>query len=111
MHAPRTLRTPCIPIHAHAHAFAHAHARVALQAPASAQSSDAASAEALALEKIETSQQFFKWFGAIESQMEEEQESSFKKYAETLNKHGNVDIILGPFLTHFPLYIAPTHAV
>ena len=58
-----------------------------LQAPSSAQSSDAASAEALALEKIETSQQFFNWFGAIEAQMEEEQESSFKKYHETLNKY------------------------
>lgn len=44
-------------------------------------------ADSLSLEKIETSQQFFKWFGAIEAEMEEEQESSFKQYHGLLTKY------------------------
>ena len=39
------------------------------------------------LEKVETSQQFFAWFGQIESQMDNEQESSYHKYAELLKRY------------------------
>lgn len=38
---------------------------------------------------IETSQQFFAWFGAIQTQMEEEQESAYRNYATTLNKYSD----------------------
>lgn len=40
-------------------------------------------------EKIETSQQFFKWFGNIEAQMEEAHESSFRAYHELLSKYSD----------------------
>lgn len=41
-------------------------------------------------DSIETSQQFFQWFGTIEEQMEQEQESSFRQYNELLTKYSQL---------------------
>ena len=41
-------------------------------------------------QSIETSQQFFQWFRAIEDQMEQEQESSFRQYDELLTKYSQL---------------------
>ncbi|KAL9965707.1 hypothetical protein ACROYT_G029547 [Oculina patagonica] len=41
----------------------------------------------LGSEKIENAQQFFAWFANVEAQMEEEQESSYRSYAEQLSSY------------------------
>ena len=39
-------------------------------------------------EPVETSQQFFAWYGAIEAQIEQEQESAYRTYAQLLTQYG-----------------------
>ena len=38
---------------------------------------------------METSQQFFAWYGAIEAQIEQEQESAFRTYAQLLTQYSD----------------------
>jgi len=58
--------------------------------PATPRGDDGAAGALLVTDSIETSQQFFLWFGKIEEQMEQEHESSFRQYNELLTKYSQL---------------------